>query len=43
MCLGFTIVTVLQSKWGLGLVHLSDMPPENLYTFGVLQFAGAPL
>jgi len=42
MCLGFTIVTVLQSKWGLGLVRLSDMPPENLFTFGLLQFAGAP-
>ncbi|RDW88378.1 hypothetical protein BP6252_00410 [Coleophoma cylindrospora] len=41
--LGFSIVTYLQTKWGLGLQHLSDMPNENYFNFGLLQYAGAPL
>ncbi|TVY18528.1 hypothetical protein LARI1_G004162 [Lachnellula arida] len=40
--LGFLIVTLLQTRWGLGLQHLADMPDENIFNFGVLQYAGAP-
>ncbi|KAJ1325320.1 hypothetical protein MN608_10032 [Microdochium nivale] len=39
---GFTVVTILQSKWGLGLKFVDDMPPQNIYNFGLLQFMGAP-
>ncbi|KAK0386745.1 hypothetical protein NLU13_6581 [Sarocladium strictum] len=41
-CCGFTVVTALQTRWGLGLQHLVDLPPQNIPTFGLLQFAGAP-
>ncbi|KAF9873443.1 integral membrane protein [Colletotrichum karsti] len=39
---GFSVVSVLQTKWGLGLKKLSDMPEQNLFDFGLLQYAGAP-
>ncbi|KAK8056286.1 hypothetical protein PG993_001513 [Apiospora rasikravindrae] len=39
---GFAVVTVIQTKWGLGLQNVGDMPPENFYNFGLLQFIGAP-
>ncbi|KXJ87148.1 hypothetical protein Micbo1qcDRAFT_218430 [Microdochium bolleyi] len=39
---GFTVVTILQSKWGLGLKFVEDMPPQNIYNFGLLQYMGAP-
>ncbi|KAH6867412.1 hypothetical protein B0T10DRAFT_46041 [Thelonectria olida] len=39
---GFAIVTVIQTKWGLGLKSLDDMPLENYYNFMLLQFIGAP-
>ncbi|KAK7908049.1 hypothetical protein PG985_015352 [Apiospora marii] len=39
---GFAVVTVIQTKWGLGLQNVDDMPPENLYNFGLLQYIGAP-
>lgn len=38
----FSVITILQAKWGLGLQDIDDMPPENIYNFGLLQFAGAP-
>lgn len=34
---------MIEAKWGLGLQDIDDMPPENIYNFGLLQFAGAPL
>ncbi|KAK7456625.1 integral membrane protein [Colletotrichum acutatum] len=40
---GFAIVSTIQTKWGLGLEKLEDMPAQNLYNFGLLQYAGAPL
>jgi hypothetical protein len=40
--LGFCIVSTLQSKWGLGLVNVADLPLENLYDFMLYQYAGAP-
>ncbi|KAH8654953.1 hypothetical protein BGZ60DRAFT_568081 [Tricladium varicosporioides] len=40
--LGFMIVTLLQTKWGLGLQHLADMPTQNIFNFGLLQYCGAP-
>ncbi|RFU29544.1 hypothetical protein B7463_g6796, partial [Scytalidium lignicola] len=40
--LGFMVATILQTKWGLGLQHLSDMPNANIYNFGLLQYIGAP-
>ncbi|KAK0651726.1 hypothetical protein B0T16DRAFT_85461 [Cercophora newfieldiana] len=39
---GFAIVTILQTKWGLGLDHIADLPAENIYQFGLIQYAGAP-
>ncbi|KAK8138628.1 hypothetical protein PG984_002008, partial [Apiospora sp. TS-2023a] len=45
---GFAVVTViphpyfLETRWGLGLQDVDDMPPENLYNFGLLQYIGAP-
>ncbi|OHF00947.1 integral membrane protein [Colletotrichum orchidophilum] len=39
---GFAVVSTVQTKWGLGLKRLEDMPAENVYNFGVLQYAGAP-
>ncbi|KAH3907540.1 hypothetical protein HBI56_159650 [Parastagonospora nodorum] len=39
---GFAVVTIAQTKWGLGLKHLIDMPPQNIYNFGLIQYMGAP-
>ncbi|KAK1995410.1 hypothetical protein LX36DRAFT_713170 [Colletotrichum falcatum] len=39
---GFAVVTTIQTKWGLGLKDIEVMPSENLYNFGLLQYAGAP-
>ncbi|KAF6797572.1 integral membrane protein [Colletotrichum sojae] len=43
---GFAVVSAVrhreETKWGLGLKKLEDMPAENLYNFGLLQYAGAP-
>lgn len=27
----------VESKWGLGLEHLDDMPDENTYNFGLVS------
>ncbi|OLN97806.1 hypothetical protein CCHL11_02487 [Colletotrichum chlorophyti] len=43
---GFAVVSTLrnmtETKWGLGLKVLEDMPLQNIYNFGLLQYAGAP-
>ncbi|KAJ4207570.1 hypothetical protein NW759_013971 [Fusarium solani] len=39
---GFAVVTIIQTKYGLGLKNLKDMPQENYYNFLLLQFIGAP-
>ncbi|KAK3988363.1 hypothetical protein QBC44DRAFT_104642 [Cladorrhinum sp. PSN332] len=39
---GFAVVTIVQTKWGLGLRNIDDLPPENIYNFGVVQYMGAP-
>ncbi|KLO82552.1 integral membrane protein PTH11 [Fusarium fujikuroi] len=39
---GFAVVTVIQTKWGLGLKKLDDLPQQNYYNFMLLQFMGAP-
>ncbi|KAI1409210.1 hypothetical protein F5Y13DRAFT_182114 [Hypoxylon sp. FL1857] len=31
-----------ETKYGLGLERQDDMPPENEYAFGLVQFIGAP-
>jgi hypothetical protein len=28
---------LLETKWGLGLKHLADMPPENIFNFGLVR------
>ncbi|KAK7961133.1 hypothetical protein PG988_012347 [Apiospora saccharicola] len=33
---------VTETKWGLGLLVLSDMPDEDVYNFGLLQYIAAP-
>ncbi|KAK2008049.1 integral membrane protein [Colletotrichum eremochloae] len=37
---GYSVFTVLQTKWGLGITRLEDMPDENVVHFGRLQFIG---
>ncbi|KAK7951457.1 uncharacterized protein PG986_007185 [Apiospora aurea] len=32
----------VETRWGLGLQNVGDMPPENFYNFGLLQYTGAP-
>ncbi|KAJ4985322.1 integral membrane protein [Stagonosporopsis vannaccii] len=39
---GFAVVSILQTKWGLGLKSLEDMPDVNVYNFGLVQYIGAP-
>ncbi|KAG7289436.1 hypothetical protein NEMBOFW57_005807 [Staphylotrichum longicolle] len=39
---GFAIITIVQTKWGLGLQHIQDLPAEDVYNFGLLQYMGAP-
>ncbi|KAF2032100.1 hypothetical protein EK21DRAFT_87481 [Setomelanomma holmii] len=39
---GFAAVTIAQTKWGLGLKNLRDMPTQNIYNFGLIQYMGAP-
>ncbi|KAL6870387.1 hypothetical protein J3F83DRAFT_677151 [Trichoderma novae-zelandiae] len=39
---GYTSATVVQTKWGLGLIELESMPDENVLNFGKTQYIGAP-
>ncbi|KAK3325377.1 hypothetical protein B0H66DRAFT_121536 [Apodospora peruviana] len=39
---GFAIVSIIQTKWGLGLENINDLPQGNQYNFGLLQYIGAP-
>ncbi|TIC93711.1 hypothetical protein CH35J_009064 [Colletotrichum higginsianum] len=39
---GYTVCTVLQTKWGLGITRLEDMPDEDVLNFGKLQYMGGP-
>ncbi|KAL7905575.1 hypothetical protein GGI35DRAFT_128109 [Trichoderma velutinum] len=39
---GYTSATVVQSKWGLGLIELDTMPDQNVLNFGRTQYIGAP-
>ncbi|KAL2195082.1 hypothetical protein P885DRAFT_70667 [Corynascus similis CBS 632.67] len=32
----------IETRWGLGLRHIEDLPPEDVYNFGLLQYMGAP-
>lgn len=34
---------MLETKWGLGLKHLDDMPPQNIYNFGLVRLQFVPL
>ncbi|KAI5863631.1 hypothetical protein GGS23DRAFT_620414 [Durotheca rogersii] len=38
----YSLCTVVQTKWGLGVMSLEDMPPGNVYNFGLVQYIGAP-
>lgn len=38
----YSTCTTVQTKYGLGLTRLDDMPPENVFNFGLVQFIGAP-
>ncbi|KAJ4145392.1 hypothetical protein LMH87_004244 [Akanthomyces muscarius] len=40
---GYTVTTVIQTKWGLGIMSLDDMPKQNLFYFQLSQYIGAPL
>ncbi|KAI8265445.1 Satratoxin biosynthesis SC1 cluster protein 4 [Colletotrichum sp. SAR11_239] len=39
---GYTVCSVIQTKWGLGIHVIEDMPTENILHFGRLQFIGGP-
>ncbi|ESA42648.1 hypothetical protein GE21DRAFT_8096 [Neurospora crassa] len=39
---GFAVVTIVQTRWGLGLVDMEDFPSQNMYNFNILQYIGAP-
>ncbi|PNP56587.1 hypothetical protein THARTR1_03283 [Trichoderma harzianum] len=39
---GYTSATIVQTKWGLGLIELDTMPDENVLNFGKTQYIGAP-
>ncbi|KXH46580.1 integral membrane protein [Colletotrichum salicis] len=39
---GYTVCSVIQTKWGLGITSLEDMPPQNVLPFGKLQLIGGP-
>ncbi|KAF5651171.1 integral membrane protein PTH11 [Fusarium sp. NRRL 25303] len=34
---GFAVVTVIQTKWGLGLKKLDDLPQQNYYNFMLVR------
>ncbi|KAN0120307.1 hypothetical protein V8E51_002515 [Hyaloscypha variabilis] len=38
----FVAITLAQTRWGLGLQDVVDMPPQNLYYFGLLAYASSP-
>ncbi|KUJ12622.1 uncharacterized protein LY89DRAFT_623821 [Mollisia scopiformis] len=38
----FVCITLAQTRWGLGLRNVEDMPPQDVYEFGYLQYIGAP-
>ena len=31
-----------ETRWGLGLQHIDDMPPGNLYNFGLVRCSTLP-
>ncbi|KAI1075951.1 hypothetical protein F5B20DRAFT_557654 [Whalleya microplaca] len=37
----YAACTMIQTKWGLGFTKLDDMPEQNLYSFGLVQYIGA--
>ncbi|KAI1764127.1 hypothetical protein GGR53DRAFT_495061 [Hypoxylon sp. FL1150] len=39
----FTIVSSIQTRWGLGMKHIQDIPPQNVYTYQLLGYVGGPL
>ncbi|EFQ31335.1 integral membrane protein [Colletotrichum graminicola] len=39
---GYAVCTVIQTKWGLGITSLKNMPDQNVFHFGKLQFIGGP-
>ncbi|KAF9879664.1 integral membrane protein [Colletotrichum karsti] len=39
---GYTVCSVIQTKWGLGIHVIKDMPPQNVLQFGKLQYMGGP-
>ncbi|KAK3902459.1 hypothetical protein C8A05DRAFT_44114 [Staphylotrichum tortipilum] len=32
----------VETKWGLGLKRIEDLPAQDIYNFGLLQYMGAP-
>jgi hypothetical protein len=37
----FVAIKLAQTRWGLGLQNVEDMPPQNLYCFGLLAYASS--
>ncbi|KAI1380768.1 hypothetical protein F4677DRAFT_404594 [Hypoxylon crocopeplum] len=39
----FTIISAIQTTWGLGMKHVDDIPVENDHTYEILGYVGWPL
>ncbi|KAI3397715.1 hypothetical protein diail_10484 [Diaporthe ilicicola] len=39
---GFAVLSCIQTRYGLGLRSIKDLPTEDIYNFGLLQYMGAP-
>ncbi|ORY61469.1 uncharacterized protein BCR38DRAFT_347692, partial [Pseudomassariella vexata] len=39
---GYSISIIFETKWGLGVTSIDNMPPENVYNYGLFQYIGAP-
>lgn len=37
--LAMNLTAVTETKWGLGLQHIEDLPPEDVYNFGLVSLA----
>ncbi|KAF3762615.1 hypothetical protein M406DRAFT_341802 [Cryphonectria parasitica EP155] len=40
---GYSICTIIQTRWGLGVNHIDDMPIQDMKTFLLIEYIGSPL
>ncbi|KAJ4393528.1 hypothetical protein N0V93_002740 [Gnomoniopsis smithogilvyi] len=39
---GYAVTSIIQTRWGLGILKLDDMPTENIENFLLIQYIGSP-